>query len=537
MADSIMFPLIILMLGAIAWRMYTSFKHLSTIPKEVPWVGRTGTFSSYLTSQIKAIRNTPSAINEAYNKYNKNGAICAIPLPFSRPEILVPRSFIRWMISQGDAILSPLPVQDEIVGPKYVFLNPSVHGDYAVYKVLRANLNRQLPKLIPAIMEELAARVDQFWGMDTDWREVQSHPLVRNVVGRVSGRIILGSPLCYDEELLDNLSYLANCVFPSALLLRFFPPFLHPLLAHLTTIVNRIYKRKTLKVLKPYIEQQIDVLQNDMIRGQKTVHRNDILTWVIADALRRNEPRKGLVDRICCRVFTVIFAAIETTTLTMSNTVLDLCASDPSLQVWEGLAEEGHRMFSSCAGNAPDQALVNSLVRADSALKETLRLRTSIKALAMQVTAPGGITLNGGNLRLPQGSRLSVSSWGIHHDEEIYPSASTFDAFRFSRPREGGETADAATNDNDNKHLMVSVSETYLPFGMGRHSCPGRYFAAIELKLFLAYLAVNYDIKLADERPAFVSIGHFPMPPLNGKLVIRRRRGTAKVGVEDPTRA
>jgi cytochrome P450 len=340
----------------------------------------------------------------------------------------------------------------------------------------------------------------------------------------------------YDEELLDNLACLANCVFPSALLLRFFPPFLHPLLAQVTTILNRIYKRKTVIVLKPYIEQQIDMLENDKIRGEKTVYRDDILTWVIADALRRNEPRDGLVDRICCRVFTVIFAAIETTTLTMSNTVLDLCASDPSLQVWEGLAEEGHRMFSSCAGNAPDQAAVNSLVRADSALKETLRLRTSIKALAMQVTAPGGITLNEGKLRLPKGSRLSVSSWGIHHDEEIYPSASRFDAFRFSRLREGGEGADAATNDNDNKHLMVSASETYLPFGMGRHSCPGRYFAAIELKLFLAYLAVNYDIKLAGERPAFVSIGHFPIPPLSGKLMIRRKRGTVAVGVEDPTR-
>jgi hypothetical protein len=100
------------------------------------------------------------------------------------------------MISQGDATLSPLPVQDEIVGSKYVFLNPSVHGDYAVYNVLRAKLNRALPRLIPAIMEELAARVDQYWGMGTDWREVPSHTLVRNVVGRVSGRIILGSHLC-----------------------------------------------------------------------------------------------------------------------------------------------------------------------------------------------------------------------------------------------------------------------------------------------------------------------------------------------------
>jgi cytochrome P450 len=194
---------------------------------------------------------------------------------------------------------------------------------------------------------------------------------------------------------------------------------------------------------------------------------------------------------------------------------------------------------------------VNSLARADSALKETLRLRTSIKALATEVTAPAGVVLEGYDVRLPKGARLAVSAWGIHRDKAIYgENADDYDAFRFCRslvPEVGKEEvvssetekADSGGKDSNGSatptstktgtssakiDLMVSASENYLPFGMGRHSCPGRYFAAAELKLFLAYLAVHYDLQMADAgRPGFVSIGHFPIPPLNGKLRVRRK--------------
>jgi len=100
------------------------------------------------------------------------------------------------MISQDESQLSPAPIQMEIVGAKYGFGNPSVHGDFAVYSVLRANMNRQLPKLIPAVMDELSKRIDEHFGQNGEWQEMPSHDLVRNVVARISTRVILGSPLC-----------------------------------------------------------------------------------------------------------------------------------------------------------------------------------------------------------------------------------------------------------------------------------------------------------------------------------------------------
>lgn len=278
----------------------------------------------------------------------------------------------------------------------------------------------------------------------------------------------------------------------------------------------------------PYIAQQIDAIESERSGKSTNSPRDDILTWLITDAVRRKEPRKGLVDRITCRVFVAVFAAIETTTMTVSNVLLDLCSSDPTMQVWEGLAEEGSRVLSQPL----DLANINSLARADSALKETLRLRTSIKALATQVTSTDGINIAGHDVKLPYGSRISISAWGVHHDEDIYASPYTFDAFRFSRPREAvqNDCTKPSDTESENAHLMVSANEYYLPFGLGRHSCPGRFFAAVEMKLFLAYLASHYDLRLAGARPEFVSIGHFPIPPMKGKLMIRRRTAPSGPG-------
>ena len=35
-----------------------------------------------------------------------------------------------------------------------------------------------------------------------------------------------------------------------------------------------------------------------------------------------------------------------------------------------------------------------------------------------------------------------------------------------------------------------------MSFGFGRHACPGRFFAANEIKLILARLLLDYDIRM-----------------------------------------
>lgn len=47
-------------------------------------------------------------------------------------------------------------------------------------------------------------------------------------------------------------------------------------------------------------------------------------------------------------------------------------------------------------------------------------------------------------------------------------------------------------------------------FGFGRHSCPGRFFAANEVKIALCHILLKYDFKLAEaERPEHERVGVF----------------------------
>jgi hypothetical protein len=55
---------------------------------------------------------------------------------------------------------------------------------------------------------------------------------------------------------------------------------------------------------------------------------------------------------------------------------------------------------------------------------------------------------------------------------EIYPDPEVFDGFRFSKLRESEESGSA-------KYQVITTTLDYLPFGHGRHACPGRFFAAV----------------------------------------------------------
>jgi len=55
---------------------------------------------------------------------------------------------------------------------------------------------------------------------------------------------------------------------------------------------------------------------------------------------------------------------------------------------------------------------------------------------------------------------------------------------------------------------------------------PGRFFVAHELKMILAFLLQNYELKPMKERPQPMWIGQTIIPPLDVKIEIRRRKGT-----------
>lgn len=100
-----------------------------------------------------------------------------------------------------------------------------------------------------------------------------------------------------------------------------------------------------------------------------------------------------------------------------------------------------------------------------------------------------GVTLSNGQY-IPAGVIIEVPSHAIYNDEAHYPEADTFDGFRHYKLRSGGTASDHARNQ------FVTTNESNLAFGYGRHACPGRFFAANEIKMILARLILDYDIKM-----------------------------------------
>ena len=116
---------------------------------------------------------------------------------------------------------------------------------------------------------------------------------------------------------------------------------------------------------------------------------------------------------------------------------------------------------------------------------------------------------------IPRGSTISVSAHNVHFNDKVYEDPLQFDGFRFSKMREG----------SSKKVGMVSSSQDHLSFGHGRHVCPGRYFAACELKLMLAHIVMTYDVKLEDEgvRPADMWVMTSCVPNPKANVLLRKR--------------
>lgn len=105
-------------------------------------------------------------------------------------------------------------------------------------------------------------------------------------------------------------------------------------------------------------------------------------------------------------------------------------------------------------------------------------------------------TLSDGQV-IPAGVIIEVPAVAISFDPELFPQPEKFDPLRFYKLRQkardgGGSSESAALNQ------FVSVSQNSLTFGYGRHACPGRFFAANELKMILSNMLLKYDIGLAN---------------------------------------
>ncbi|MEH1814754.1 MAG: cytochrome P450 [Nostoc sp.] len=143
--------------------------------------------------------------------------------------------------------------------------------------------------------------------------------------------------------------------------------------------------------------------------------------------------------------------------------------------------------------NTPDPIKIAQLPYITAICQETLRIYPVIL-----LTFPR-ITLRSVNLRgyhVPSGTYVLPCIYLIHRREDLYPQPENFQPERFINRKYS--------------------SYEFCPFGGGSRQCLGQVFALFEMKLILATILLNYQLKLEEKTPVTPARRGFLLAPQGG---------------------
>ncbi|GKT65772.1 cytochrome P450 [Colletotrichum tofieldiae] len=334
-----------------------------------------------------------------------------------------------------------------------------------------------------------------------DWHQIIPQKDIIRIVSRLSSRVFMGEELCRDEEWVRVAGDYTATAFSVGYELGHWPrwarPVVHWFLPSCWSVRNLLAECR--KALKPHLERRNAQKAAALARGDTKPIFDDSIEWYEKECTTKYD--------IASEQVTLSLVAIHTTSDLLQQTMLDL-ASHPEL--FQPLREELVRVLG--AEGLKKTALYN-LKLMDSVIKESQRMKPVLlstwRRLVMEdIELSNGFVLRKGQKIISTNTHM----WDAHY----YENPLEYNGYRFLNMR--------STEEEKHAHL-VSTSAKHPGFGHGQHACPGRFFAANEVKIALAHLLLKYDWKLpAGFKPQTVPYGMSLLPDPNAALLIRRRK-------------
>ncbi|KAK7989928.1 Vacuolar calcium ion transporter [Apiospora arundinis] len=465
-----------------------------SLPSSLPWVG-TGPHSGPLSrarANLKSFFSLKSMLDEGYHKYAKNNKPYVLPYFLSGYQVVLPLSQVDWLLTQPDSVLSQEDVNRQFLESDYTFPHPSFVKDPVHPEIIRHELTKKLNTFADDVVDEMEQALTDSWGTNTDdWVEVNVYQTLLHIVARLSTRVFIGLPLCRDTEFLEACQSFNRNVALSAAFLNLLPSFLKPFFAPLVAGADYLRYKKCSKYILPTIEERLETLKNkEKLPVFDPSTPSDYIQWAIDHAVRKGglESRE-LESRVIATRFAILcFAAIQSSVITLTNAVFDVASSPDCARFLdtmrrEVLNETSTTTTAAATATATTQqplwsrAMMARLTHVDSALRESLRLNGFIeRGIMKMVVAPEGLTL-------PDGSHVPAAPSG---------------------------------NGGTKPQALINTSDHFMGFSHGSHACPGRFFAANQMKIALGHIALRYEIEPIPVRPVNRwFFGHIA-PPLGG---------------------
>ncbi|KZF26778.1 cytochrome P450 [Xylona heveae TC161] len=472
---------VFLLLSLFLWKLVKIFSNDNQSKKR--------SFKSWL-SGYSYIISAPEILQSGFEKAGKR------PYTISTPEhdqvMLSSEKDVAELLAVSEEILSLHAAANDLFRPKYTMGgfelhdNPKDNEPNIHLRVIRVILPSYFPILQPILEQKIRDTFahELISKAGTEWKSMKAFSGIKRIVAAVNSVLFVGEPLASNPTFVDAALQFPNDAFTTAEVIRMLPAVLSAPISALMT--RRSAAIKTMRnFLFPLVEERISKYPRDTDAAEKPL---DCVQWLI-DSIPKDRPWP--TEKIVAKICALWFGSVHQLAMTLTFALYDL-GTYPEYVDPLRKELEMHNTESELSSLKERWRAFDRLPVLDSFLKESARLHPSDcisvrrKALTPHMFTSG--------THIPEGAWACVPQAALQKDPSYYANPETFDAFRFVSAR--GDSGDTHTRTSN-------FTDVALPFpfwGMGKRACPGRYHAAWVLKLVLAHVVLNYDMKFSDDR-------------------------------------
>ncbi|KAF7337643.1 Ent-kaurene oxidase [Mycena sanguinolenta] len=469
----------------------------------LPRVGKSGPLGFILTA-LKSITSFADLLDEGLNKYG--GKAFVVPTMAGSLIVAGPENVDLFKSSDDTAINQPISIDEGLQLMHTMNARQQALPFQAV--VVRTDLTRAISAFIPEVLEETRLAMAEAFALPFGEKSM-TLPLfhtMTHLVARISNRAMLGTSVCRQEQFLHDVVRFAETITLYAQLLKWVPRILRsPLYFLLSSAFGG--PKEPARVIIPHLKSLLAEREQG-IESSKT----------ITDFLINLAPPEEIANPklLAMRVLNLNFGSIHTSSIFGTHALFHLATlSESELdairhEIIEALESEGGYNKASLA----------KMRILDSTLREVGRVY-SLGFIGLNRVLIKPASLVDGTV-VPSGYNITIPLKPIHFDENVYPEPYKFDCFRFSKLR--------ASEHSDVKYGFTTVEKDFVPFGLGKHACPGRFFASMELKIMISHLLLNYDLSFPDgtkEVPKPRLFNQAVFPDTKACVVLKPRVGQA----------
>ncbi|KAJ2978276.1 hypothetical protein NUW58_g7547 [Xylaria curta] len=221
---------------------------------------------------------------------------------------------------------------------------------------------------------------------------------------------------------------------------------------------------------------------DDMLQSRLSMEkgREDLFEGL----LKRSEDWNLSFEKLSATAFILVLAGSETTATTLSGATY-LLLTNPD--ILEKLKHEVRSNFSDAS--QININTVNNLKYMLAILNEALRLYPPVTAGLVRTVPKGGAEVAGHFM--PEGTYVEVQHWSMNHSKDNWADPWAFKPERFL-----GTSEEALQAGNKLEALQA--------FSVGPRNCIGRNLAYAEMRIILARIIFDFDLKMAPESEGWI---------------------------------